>query len=255
MNKDIGELFRKKREEKGLTLDDVHRATKVQVSILKDLEDGSAFETLEPIYAKSFVKLYANFLGLDVNLLLKDASISKSKEKKKEQPKKKEAAQVKAEPILTNKIKIPAISMPPKKYLKLIGAALLIILLIFSCSRIFREKKVNIKVKKISETPTQTVEEVTTEAQIPASDKIVLVIKSKEDCWLRVTADEKVVFQRVLSKGSVERWQADNKIELWVGNAAGIDVELNGQNIGPLGRRGQVIKNIVMTREGVSIGR
>jgi len=61
----IGEQLKKAREQKGLSLADVYSATKIQEDILKKLEEDR-FEALpNPIYIKSFLKKYAQFIGLD----------------------------------------------------------------------------------------------------------------------------------------------------------------------------------------------
>ena len=64
-----------------------------------------------------------------------------------------------------------------------------------------------------------------------------------------------MVFQNILKKGRYESWQADQKIEFSLGNAGVVDLEVNGKLVSNLGRRGQVIKNIVITREGLTIPR
>ena len=46
-----------------------------------------------------------------------------------------------------------------------------------------------------------------------------------------------------------ETWQANDKVELWVGNAAALDLDLNGRPLGSPGRG--VIKNILVTHEGL----
>ena len=61
----IGEKLKKTREEKGLSLGDVYSATKIQEDILKKLEQDSFDSLPNPIYIKSFLRKYAQFLGLD----------------------------------------------------------------------------------------------------------------------------------------------------------------------------------------------
>jgi len=84
---------------------------------------------------------------------------------------------------------------------------------------------------------------------------IRLAIRAKEDSWIQIKADRRTVFQNILKKGRSESWEAKDKIELSLGNAAGVDLEINGKLIPSLGRRGQVIKNILITKEGLSIKR
>jgi hypothetical protein len=83
---------------------------------------------------------------------------------------------------------------------------------------------------------------------------IRLVIQAKENCWVRLTADGRVIFQNILRKGRSETWQAKDKIELSLGNAGVVVLEVNGKVMPSLGRKGQTIKNIVITaKEGLKV--
>ena len=65
--------------------------------------------------------------------------------------------------------------------------------------------------------------------------------------------DGQTIFRNVLKKGHFEYWEAKKEIEFSLGNAGGVDVEVNGKLFSPLGRRGQVIKNIKITKEGLAV--
>jgi hypothetical protein len=80
-----------------------------------------------------------------------------------------------------------------------------------------------------------------------------VVVRTKEDSLLKVKVDGRVVYQSVLRRGRIETWTAKEKIELSVGNAAGVELEVGGKIMSPLGRRGESLKNIVITSEGVKI--
>lgn len=66
----VGEILRQAREAKGESLDDVNRATKISVQVLKSLEqdDFDSFES--DIYLKGFVRNYALYLGIDTGDLM-----------------------------------------------------------------------------------------------------------------------------------------------------------------------------------------
>jgi cytoskeleton protein RodZ len=61
----IGPLLEKKRLEKGLSLKEVEQATKIRTRYLKGLELEDPTSLPDPVYARGFLKTYANFLGLD----------------------------------------------------------------------------------------------------------------------------------------------------------------------------------------------
>ena len=61
----IGPLLEKKRLEKGLSLKEVEQATKIRTRYLNGLEREDPTSLPDPVYARGFLKTYANFLGLD----------------------------------------------------------------------------------------------------------------------------------------------------------------------------------------------
>jgi cytoskeletal protein RodZ len=61
----IGDLLREARHSKKAMLEDASRATKIKIDILEKLEAGAFDQLAAPAYAKAFLKLYAEYLGLD----------------------------------------------------------------------------------------------------------------------------------------------------------------------------------------------
>jgi cytoskeletal protein RodZ len=59
-----GEKLQQTRLEKGLSLEDVARATKIKTEFLSYIEDGEYQKLPSPSYAHGFVRNYARFLGL-----------------------------------------------------------------------------------------------------------------------------------------------------------------------------------------------
>ena len=68
----VGKRLREAREKKGLTLDDLQQATKIQKRYLIAIEDEKFDELPGDFYVRAFVKQYADTVGLDGNTLLKD---------------------------------------------------------------------------------------------------------------------------------------------------------------------------------------
>jgi hypothetical protein len=73
---------------------------------------------------------------------------------------------------------------------------------------------------------------------------------------VQLKVDGKLVFYKTLERGRSKSWQAKQKMELSLGNAGGVEMEVNAQHIKNLGKRGQPIRNIVITeKEGLKIPR
>ncbi len=61
----IGFTLREARERKGVSLADVARTTKVKYEILERIESDDTERLVSPTYTRGFIKLYADYLGLD----------------------------------------------------------------------------------------------------------------------------------------------------------------------------------------------
>lgn len=61
----IGQTLRQARENRNVSLEDASRVTKIKLDILHYLETDDFDHLAGPMYAKSFLKLYSEYLGLD----------------------------------------------------------------------------------------------------------------------------------------------------------------------------------------------
>lgn len=55
------------REQRGISLQSVHEGTKIPLDVLKAIEEGYKIRTLAPFYYKGFLKMYAQYLGVDLS--------------------------------------------------------------------------------------------------------------------------------------------------------------------------------------------
>lgn len=79
------------------------------------------------------------------------------------------------------------------------------------------------------------------------ANHVVLNLAATEQVWLSITNSEgKQIFSGVLQPSQTKTLTASDAAEMKVGNAGGIEVRLNGKEIGPLGGRGQV-KTVLFT--------
>ena len=67
-----GETLRKERERQKLTIQDIEQGTSIRSAYIEALENGDYDKLPGEVYAKGFVKNYANFLNLDAEKLAKD---------------------------------------------------------------------------------------------------------------------------------------------------------------------------------------
>jgi len=79
-------------------------------------------------------------------------------------------------------------------------------------------------------------------ATAPSSDYKVLVdLMAHEATWLSVSSDGKPVFSGTLQANETKTVGSKQFAKVRLGNAAGVEVRLNGKLLGPLGARGQVL--------------
>lgn len=71
--------------------------------------------------------------------------------------------------------------------------------------------------------------------------KVKLVLNSIEASWIKVYVDGRVEFTGILKPGETKTFAAEDKIKFRSGNAGGVEVTLNGQNLGTLGPTGKVV--------------
>lgn len=70
----FGQYFKQRREERGLSLKEVENATSIRSTYLEAIEQGRFHQVISPVYAKGFVRQYANFLGIDGDRFIEEYS-------------------------------------------------------------------------------------------------------------------------------------------------------------------------------------
>lgn len=66
----IGETLKAAREKKGLSISEVASATRILSKCITSMEKDDFHALAAPVYAKSFIKLYAKYLGLESGSLI-----------------------------------------------------------------------------------------------------------------------------------------------------------------------------------------
>lgn len=257
-----GTKLKKTRLEKNLTIEDVYKKTKIHTNILLAIEEDRLSQ-LSPVYVKGFLKLYAEFLGLDPKEIIQEYHEPRPEVKVVDDKGPQEAGL---------KIRRPDFKIPKlKKYLKYIAIPVFIFAVLFgvfkagkflfkkiatakAAARVVSESRPAPKQKPVKKVSKQTPKQLTPENR-SVSLATTLVIRAREDSWVQVKLDGRTIFQGILKKGFAENWTAKEKIELSLGNAGVVELQVNGNTIPPLGKRNQAVKNIVITKEGLSTSR
>jgi len=264
-----GERLKKIRLGKGLTLEDVQKKTKIHTNILKAIE-GDSLTNLSPVYLKGFLKIYCQFLGQDPKEFIPDYRQINSISAVKDEQNIAEGQSKGVSLFKSASMKLGTfrVSRKAKKIIFFAVVAIVFFLIIFNAGKCIAKKMAERPAVVKTEAKKETVKASKPKAaalapKVTAKEKkltkissgsgIRLGIRARENCLVSLKVDGKVVFQRVLEKGRFESWQAKDKMELSLGNAGVVDLEVNGQSFSNLGRKGQAVKNITITRDGLSV--
>ena len=237
----VGDRLRAAREQKKLSIEDVHRVTKIQKSILQAIEQGRVEDLLDPAYVKILVKKYGAFLGMEGNVLAQGYASGSSWAGTAQGPK----LAVETE-ITVYKQKRPALAwaIPAlAALLGLVGVGVLGYLVVDLAGNLRQQRNLSAQASSAAGKPAEP------ELIVPISKPLKLSIQTTADVWLQVKSDGAVIFQNVLPKGSREGWTAQKELELWTGNAGAMKLSLNGTPLEGLGRG--VKKGVRVTHRGI----
>ena len=231
----IGSRIKAARESKGISIDQAQKDTLISGKILSAIEADRAQEMISgPVYVKSFIKKYANYLGLD------GASVAEGFTGEK--------------PAFKDQISVlgkddkwggpPAgIKFPVKK---IIYAAIGILVILFAVKLIgfagsktmaFFKSRPKAESKAVAVKPRPAPKAAAVPAvQVPKGENLILSLKVRADVYLKLRADGSVIYDGILKKGSSERWEAKESFEISASKAEALSADLNGTPVSPLGK-------------------
>ena len=244
-------ILREKREAKKLTLQEVAKETNINERYLKALEEGNPDVFPGEVYFKGFLRNYANFLGLDSQELISHYEESGLME----------------QPLEFIKPKIDVVTLLEKRRFDPFGQMrsrimsaiewlvrtrrirslylILIILLSFFLIWWF----FSYEGEEISRMNQQERAGLTGEVAPLEKKGLLLEIEATDEVWLRVARDKQDQTREVLLRpGEHLGLEAEEQITIKAGNAGGLVLKLNGRQLPPLGRRGEVVTKTITAR-------
>jgi len=209
MSVEIGKELKLAREEQGLTLSEVAEEIRISEDKLKALEEGNFDYFPAQFYAKSFLKSYAGFLGVNINV--DNSFFMPEKEDHLIIPVPKENYEEK-----------PGKRVSKNSLSNMLGIAIILSLIIYGSVFLINEN-INLDniYKFISSAVSQQKEETPSEPQFT---KIMIKGVTKTPTWVRVVSDGKLVVERILPAETAYYWEADESMKIKVGYVGGIDI-------------------------------
>jgi len=259
----VGETLKRARVARGIDLSTLATQTKINIKYLEAIEADDRKSLPSGFFYKSFVDQYAKFLALDKREI--DAEVDRLLSADAPLP-------------LPGYESVVARNVPPLtvarrfRSWRTFATAAVFVLVVVACSGVYtlwrNWRSTNnlhavidnvrsfdkTKTAQASAAPKQIQRPVATLTTVARSEaeptsfesappgyKVMLDLQAHEATWVSVSSDGKPVFSGILQPNQSKTVGGKQSAKMRVGNAAGIDVRLNGKLLGPLGARGQVL--------------
>lgn len=269
----IGEILKRTREAQGITLEEVAEATKIRRKYLEALEN-EAFDVLPgEVYAKGFATAYLKYLGIKDDPTVVEVMRPKTQAPEEpahvedEQAKERRSRVARQTKQAPRRKKSPAASFEEKPLSKnaslivILSVAAIILLLalqwVYTRSQqdqippdnVHQQENVDGGQQDGEGDPENTAEpDVQPEPAAPVYHGLEMHLEilnvnanATDQCWMQITVDGKKT-ELTLSEGQTQDVQANESIQLRLGNAGVVRITLNGQDLGVMGSQGQVVK-------------
>ena len=275
----LGATLRSERERKGLTLEQVASVTKLRVKIVEALESERWVDLPQSVFVRGFIRSYASFLGLEGKELLhlyEQLAPAQGVSGKPEEvlhrsrkgfwllavvfalilgfityrfvehpsppgehpsPAGEQLVEKKRAVLESGKERRDVEAVEKKEFSPAEGAADLAAAVPPRDAE--RPPEVAKRAGGLTTVPAPTAE---TQEQTVSPDAYELKAVVLEETWVRIQVDNGGPKEYIFQPGARPQWKAKEGFHLMVGNAGGIELELNGAKLKSLGKPGKVVK-------------
>jgi cytoskeleton protein RodZ len=278
----VGQLLSETREGQNITLEQAESATRIRTKYLVALENGEYDKLPTPGHVYGFLRNYAIYLGLDwkevESMYAKERPTQRYLDPGIFHPKDIALAPrrswFKADLILGSIIALVIIVVGAWVFMQYGRPLLSPILTLTATATSTATPKpsatkpvatATVTPKRPTATPTEPVPTATPTATLDAplpiatptplptwtptpapeqADSVVLSIKVIERTWLQVTVDGEELPGQLLEADDEREWEGKYTIYFICGNAGGVQVTVNGEELGTLGERGEVVEKL-----------
>ena len=250
----VGEILRRTRRHYGQSLDQIEQVLRIRASQLDALENAEIDKLPGRVYAIGFVRSYSEYLGLDGNKmvqLFKEQTVGRKQSK----------------PELTFPVPASESKVPN---LMIIGGSIfgVLVLIGFISFMMFPQApkneipsvptemtgaELNDAPALVTEAPSDTV---TTSAKSPVestaaaddtrkSNRITLEITDAS--WIEIkNSTGAAILRQVLKPGDIYLVPDEKGLVMSTGNAGGITIKVDGNDVGPLGSNGEIRRRVAL---------
>ncbi|MBI3787079.1 MAG: DUF4115 domain-containing protein [Ignavibacteriales bacterium] len=265
----FGEQLRKQREQKQISLANVSNATRINVKFLQAIEAGN-FSALPQTYIRAFIREYARATEMDPDEVIRqyDAAnqpaITLEQQGKHYQSQSPISAPARTEEPAAEKVSLPLFSQRNIALGAIVVVAILVVVYVVNLNKDTTAQK---------ETPEVSFDNVVKESEaavvksdstpkapaavqhptaIPAAkDSLHLEVATLDSVWMTITIDNTRKGEYLFAPKRKRSWVGKERFVVSLGNAGNATFRLNGVDLGTLGKRGALARNVVITASGI----
>jgi len=234
----LGALIAKSRTDARLSIEDLAKATNIPVTLLREMENDNFKKCGGETYARGHLRNIAAKLGIDERIFLDlfETEVTAP-------------AKPIREMLNENNVTMPY-QEPKRISWKVLAAGSAVVLILFAGVQFFFSNVDNGNEPEIfiatSATPSQ--EAVESVAPSPAASPEIIggvnveLVASRGTTWLLATNENgEVLFSGQVRQGSSKSFSEATQVNLRVGNAGGVDISVNGKDVGSVGANREVV--------------
>ena len=234
----LGALITKSRTDARLSIEDLAKVTNIPTTLLRDMENDNFAKCGGETYARGHLRNIAAKLGVDERVFLDlfETEVTAP-----------------AKPIreLLNENNVTMPYQEPKRISwKVLAAGSAAALVLFAGAQIIFSNMDSSSDPEIIATTSATPSNSASESAAPsvaASPEIVggvnvELVASRGTTWLYATNENgEVLFSGQVRQGATKTFNAAKQVNLRVGNAGGVDISVNGKDVGSVGANREVV--------------
>jgi cytoskeleton protein RodZ len=229
-----GEILKKRREDLGRDIREIADLLKIRTDYLRAIEEDAFDKLPAPVYTNGYIRCYARYLDIDAGPIVEHYA--------RHLPQPRPSTIV---PIAFSQKKSPTLSYA---FLALLVAAALF----FSVT--YLRRGTLDRAAAVAPAKPQAAEAApTVPVVIPekggeiAPETHTIEVFASEKSWMRLQFRDGRVAEVLLNPGESRDWSFSGRVLLKVGNAGGVQIRIDGTDLGSPGSRGQVL-SVVLPR-------
>jgi cytoskeleton protein RodZ len=266
---EIGRYLEQKRKERGLSLEEVEQATKIRKRYLTGLEREDYTILPDAVYARGFLKTYANYLGLDGEALSRQLKSTRKPRRERKITYNTRPESDFEKPLVTPSGLSGTRRVSTSAIVTLVIALLAMAAVIGTLYFVGRGVQASKEGNRSGTPPRQEQQKVADKEKalgaakedaaggegvagdqkepagakqsVPPDTLQVLVNVRERPSWILIRADGTVAYEQIAQPGFSRNFEAERQLYIKSGDAGAVTVTINGQDLGALGPTGEIV--------------